>query len=162
MASFFFTRAPRRSATALQEQASTAEDRPRRLYRLVEDGSAEADDFLRERMAALRAERDAAKAALDRAVRGGNVPASRMDPAMLVRFGQMMRERLTTGEIPFRRTQLASILDRIKIDARAIRIVGRKDVLEQAVIAGDALSPGVRSFVRGWRPRQESNLRPTA
>ena len=147
--------------TAPQEPVSTAEDRLRRLYRLVEDGSAEADDLLRDRMAAIRAERDAAKAALDRAV-SGKVPASGMDPAMLVRFGQMMRERLTTGEIPFRRAQLASILDRIEIDARAIRIVGRKDVLEQAVIAGDALSPGVRSFVRGWRPRQDSNLRPSA
>ena len=145
---------------ALQEQVSTAEDRLRRLYRLVEDGSAEADDLLRERMAALRAERDAAKAALDRAV-SGKVPASRMDPAMLVRFGQMMRERLTTGEITFRRTQLASILDRIEIDEHAIRIVGRKDILEQAVIAGGPAMPAVRRFVPSWRPRQDSNLRPT-
>ena len=144
---------------ALQEQVSTAEDRLRRLYRLVEDGSSEADDLLRERIAAIRSERDAAKAALDRAV-SGKVPASAMDPAMLVRFGQVMRERLTTGEITFRRTQLASFLDRIEIDEHAIRIVGRKDILEQAVIAGGALSPGVRSFVRGWRSRQDSNLRP--
>ena len=144
---------------ALQEQVSTAEDRLRRLYRLVEDGSAEADDLLRERMAALRAERDAAKAALDRAV-SGKVPASRMDPAMLVRFGQMMRERLTTGEITFRRTQLASILDRIEIDEHAIRIVGRKDILEQAVIAGGPAMPAVRRFVPSWRSRQDSNLRP--
>ena len=144
---------------ALEEQVSTIEDRLRRLYRLVEDGSAEADDLLRERMAALRAERDAAKAALDRAV-SGKVPASRMDPAMLVRFGQMMRERLTTGEIPFRRTQLASIVDRIEVDEHAVRIVGRKDVLEQAVIAGGAATPAVRSFVPGWRSRQDSNLRP--
>lgn len=75
---------------------------------------------------------------------------------MLVRFGQMMRERLTTGEISFRRTQLASILDRIEIDEHAIRIVGRKGVLKQAVIAGDATASWVRSFVPGWRPRQES------
>jgi site-specific DNA recombinase len=145
---------------ALQEQVSTAEERLRRLYRLVEDGSAKADDLLRERMAAIRAERDAAKAARERAV-SGKVPATAFDTAVLVRFGQVMRERLTTGEIPFRRTQLASFLDRIEIDERAIRIVGRKDILEQAIIAGGAWSPGVRSFVRGWRPRQDSNLRPT-
>jgi hypothetical protein len=47
-----------------------------------------------------------------------------------------MRERLTTGEIPFPRTQLASILDRIEIDEHAIRIEGRKYVLEQSIIAG--------------------------
>jgi site-specific DNA recombinase len=147
-------------AADFAQRIGALEDRLRRLYRLVEDGSAEADDLLRERMAALRAERDAAKAALDRAV-SGKVPASRMDPAMLVRFGQMMRERLTTGEIPFRRTQLASIVDRIEVDEHAVRIVGRKDVLEQAVIAGGAATPAVRSFVPGWRPRQDSNLRPT-
>src|SRR5690606_40424975 len=66
--------------------------RLRRLYRLVEEGSAEADDLLKERMAAIRAERDAAKAALDRAV-SGKVPGSGLDPATLVRFGQRSEER---------------------------------------------------------------------
>jgi hypothetical protein len=41
---------------------------------------------------------------------------------------------------------------------REIRIVGRKDVLEQAVLAKGALVPGVRSFVRKWRTRHDSNV----
>jgi hypothetical protein len=46
------------------------------------------------------------------------------------------------------------------LDDREIRIVGRKGVLEQAVLAkGDPL-PGVRSFVRSWRAGKDSNPRP--
>ena len=69
-----------------------------------------------------------------------------------------MREKLTTGEVPFRKAYLGSIVDRVEVDDHAIRIVGRKDVLEQAVLAnGDSAAP-VRSFVRKWRTRQDSNL----
>ena len=144
---------------ALQEQVAATEDRLRRLYRLVEDGNAEADDLLRERMASIRAERDVAKAALERAV-SGRVPTIALDRGKLMRFRQLMSERLTTGDVPFRRAQLASFLDRIEIDDREIRIVGRKDVLEQAVIDGGTASSGVRSFVRSWRAGKDSNPRP--
>lgn len=63
-----------------------------------------------------------------------------------------MREKLTTGEVPFRKAYMASIVDCIEIDDGEIRIVGRKDVLEQAVQANGAPVPGVRSFVRNWHP----------
>jgi site-specific DNA recombinase len=69
------------------------------------------------------------------------------------RFGQIMREKLTTGEVPFRKAYLGAIVDRIEIDDHQIRIVGRKDVLEQAVLANGQPVPGVRSFVRKWRRR---------
>jgi hypothetical protein len=51
-----------------------------------------------------------------------------------------------------------AIIDRVEVDDREIRIVGRKDVLEQAVLASGDPAPGVRSFVRRWRTRQDSNL----
>lgn len=46
---------------------------------------------------------------------------------------------------------MAAIIDRVEVDDRQIRIVGRKDVLEQAVLANGAVTLGVRSFVRKWR-----------
>jgi site-specific DNA recombinase len=52
---------------ALQQQVANAEDKLARLYRLVEDGLTDLDDVLRDRLAALKAERDRAKAALERA-----------------------------------------------------------------------------------------------
>jgi site-specific DNA recombinase len=68
-----------------------------------------------------------------------------------------MREKLTTGEVPFRKAYLGSIVDRIEVDDTVIRIVGRKDVLEQAVLANGGPVPRVRSFVRKWRSLRESN-----
>ena len=68
-----------------------------------------------------------------------------------------MREKLTTGVVPFRKAYLGSIVDRIEVDDREIRIVGPRDVLEQAVLSNDGPVPGVRSFVRKWRSLGESN-----
>jgi site-specific DNA recombinase len=83
-----------------------------------------------------------------------------ISPSVVERFGQTMREKLTTGDVPFRKAYLRSIVDRIEVDDREIRIVGRKDVLEQAVLADRSPAPGVRSFVAKWRTGQDSNPRP--
>ncbi len=79
-------------------------------------------------------------------------------PVMVERFGKTMREKLTTGEVPFRNACLGSIVDRNEVDDGEFRILGRKDVLEQAVLANGGPVPGVRRFVRNWRTRQDSNL----
>lgn len=54
----------------LEKEAFEADERLRRLYALVEEGSAAADDVLQERITALRADRDRARAALERAQAG--------------------------------------------------------------------------------------------
>lgn len=68
-----------------------------------------------------------------------------------------MRERLTTGDVPFRKAYLGAIIDRVEVDDGQIRICGRKEVLEQAVLANGTPVPGVRSFVCRWRSQGESN-----
>ena len=45
-------------------------------------------------------------------------------------------------------------------DALVAPLVGRKDVLEQAVLANGTPVPGVRSLVRKWRTGEDSNSRP--
>ncbi|KAB2851012.1 MAG: AraC family transcriptional regulator [Hyphomicrobiaceae bacterium] len=45
-----------------------------------------------------------------------------------------------------------SIIDRIEVDQGMIRIMGRKDVLEQAVAGGGQLTPGVRTCTRSGAP----------
>jgi hypothetical protein len=47
-----------------------------------------------------------------------------------------------------------SIVERVEVDDGESRIVGRKDVLEQAVLTNGPV-PGVRSLVRKWRTRKE-------
>ena len=78
-------------------------------------------------------------------------------PEKVVEFGKLMRERLTTGDVPFRKAYLGATIDRMEVDDRQIRICGRKEVLEQAVLANAAPIPGVRNFVRRWRSLRESN-----
>jgi site-specific DNA recombinase len=133
-----------------------ADERLRRVYKAMEDGIAEMDDLLRDRIPALKADRDRVRSALAR-VRSGLRPAVDISPIVVERFGQAMRDKLTTGEVPLRKAYLGVIVDRVEVDDRQIRIVGRKDVLEQAVLANGGPVPGVHSFVRKWRSLRESN-----
>ena len=142
--------------SALEARAAEADDRLRRLYKMVEDGFADMDDILKDRITALKADRDTTRAALDRAT-GINRPSVALDPAKVAAFGKLMRDRLTIGGIPFRKAYLGAIIDRVEVDDHQIRILGRKDVLEQAVMANCGPVPGVRSFVRRWRPVRGSN-----
>jgi site-specific DNA recombinase len=73
-----------------------------------------------------------------------------------------MRERLTTGAVQFRKAYIGSLVDRIEVDDVEVRIMGRKEVLEQAIRASLTTPPMVHSFVPNWRSRQGSNLRPPA
>ena len=125
----------------------------RRLYRLIEDGVAELDGPLKERIGGLRSGREAAAAALDR-LKAGSRDSIRLTPELVWQFSTSMREHLTSGDIAFRKAYLGSLVDRVEVDDREIRICGRKDVLEQLVTggakpAGVARRP-VRSFVPDW------------
>ena len=58
-----------------------------------------------------------------------------------------MRENLTTGDVPFRKAYLGSLIDRIEVGKGEVRIVGRKEMLERAVLASRQGQAGVHSFV---------------
>ncbi len=150
-----------RRITALACEAEDAEERLRRLYRLVEDGLAQMDEILKDRIASLKAAQAAATAALDRA-RSATRAADDVSPLAVDRFAKVMRERLTTGEVPFRKAYIGSLIDRIEVDDAEVRIMGRKEILEQAIRSSETTPPVVHSFVANWRSRQDSNLRPSA
>ncbi len=145
-------------ATRLQTEVTEAEDKLRRLCKLVEDGLAELDDILKERIAALKLARGNAKAALDRMCASKSNVA--IDPALVERFGRLMRESITTGDIPFRKTYIRSVVDRVEIGDNVIRIMGDKTRLEKAVTGKPDTTPSVRSFARDWRDLRESNPSP--
>jgi hypothetical protein len=140
----------------LQARADEADERLQRLYKMVEDGVAQMDDLLKDRIAALKADRETAHAALDRA-RGTNRGPIVIPSEKIAAFGELMRERLTAGEIPFRKAYLGAIIDHIEVDDQQVRIHGRKEVLEQAVASGGAVPPGVRTFVPEWRAGQDKS-----
>lgn len=133
----------------LQREVSEAEDKLKRLYRMVEDGIGEMDDILKERIANLKIDRERAQAALDR-IRATAAPAIDLPPEVIERFGRTMRENIATGDTPFRKAYVRSVIDRIEVDDGVIRIVGDKTTLEQAVGGKGFAASGVRSFARKW------------
>jgi site-specific DNA recombinase len=142
----------------LQREVTDAEDKLKRLYRLVEDGLTDLDDVLKDRLSSLKADRDRAKAALE-ATKSQIAPAIHIDPALIERFGRNMREKFTAGSVPFRKAYLQSLIDTVKVDDNQIRVKGSKEVLERAVLAGQAAEPGSQMSTR-WRARRDSNSRP--
>jgi site-specific DNA recombinase len=113
---------------------SDADDRLKRLYRLIEEGVTDADEVLKDRLNELKADRDRAKAALERA-KEHSAPQGHIDPALIERFGRTLCENFRNGSVPFRKAYLQSLIDVIEIDDRQIRIKGRKELLEKAVLA---------------------------
>jgi hypothetical protein len=96
----------------------------------------------------LKSKREQAVAALDRAREQAGV-ATKIDPAKIDAFARLIKEKLNV-----RRSYIRSIVDGVEVDDDAIRIVGRRDVL-QAVIADKNSDDGrVRGFVRKWRASQ--------
>jgi site-specific DNA recombinase len=72
----------------------------------------------------------------------------------------VMRSNVIAGDTRFRRAYIRAVIDQVEVDDHEIRIIGRKTVLERLVMGGGAAPAGVPSFVRKWRPRKDSNLRP--
>jgi site-specific DNA recombinase len=147
----------------LQREATDAENKLKRLYRMVEDGIAEMDDILKERIASLRSDRERAQAALDR-IRVQVVPSQNISPEIVERFGRQMRENIRCGDVPFRKAYLRSVIERVEVDDAIIRIVGDTATLEQVIAdhAGSAATDtsssfGVRRSVRKWCTRLDSN-----
>jgi hypothetical protein len=86
-------------------------------------------------------------------------PQVKIDPALIERFGRMMREHFTTGSVPFRKAYLQSLITAIEVDDTQIRIKGSKDLLEKAVLAGQNGPAACSQMSTSWRARRDSNYR---
>ena len=143
---------------ALRREIDPAGEKPKRLYRMVEEGVTDLDEILRERLASYKKEREQATAALDR-IQVAERPPTVISPEMLERFVRLMRENVTTCETLFRKAWLQAIVDRVEVGADVIRIIGGKADLEAAKIEGRSTAAlSVCSSVRKWRARKDSNL----
>ncbi|WP_461331257.1 recombinase family protein [Bradyrhizobium elkanii] len=144
--------------TALRAKLTDAEGRLGRLYAAIESGIADPTDAtLKERVAAVKTERDIAQVAFDRAVAEMR-PSARITEEKIAAFTQTMRANVLSGDTPFRRAYIRSVIDQVEVDDAEIRIIGRRTVLERLVMGGGAAPAGVPSFVRKWRTRHDSNV----
>jgi site-specific DNA recombinase len=138
---------------ALQKELTDADERLRRLYRSIEDGIVELDEILRERTAALKSQRERAKAALDHA-RAQCGTAAAIDAHKIDAFARLMNDKLGAADTNTRKAYIRSIIDAVEVDDRAIRIVGSKDILQAAIAGKQTENGNVRGFVRKWRAIQ--------
>ena len=141
---------------ALQREMTNAEEKLKRLYRLVEDGLTDLDEVLKDRLNTLKADRDRAQAALERA-KEHLAPQIRIEPALIERFGRMMQEHFTTGSVPFRKAYLQSLITVVEVDDKYIRIKGSKDLLEKTVLASQNGPTGGSQMSTKWRSLGDSN-----
>ena len=146
--------------TAIKAKLTDAESRLARLYAAIESGVADpTDKTLKDRVATVKTERDIAQTAHDRAL-AETSPRARITPDMIAASVEVMRNNILTGDTPFRRAYIRSVIDQVEVDDAEIRIVGRRSVLERLVMGGGATPAGVPSFGPKWLPEQDSNLRP--
>ena len=145
---------------SLDSQVAQAKDKLARLYRAIEEGVVELDDDLKARIVALKDERDIAVASLERIAQQA-VARNDITPDRIEAFAELMRQKLDDGDVQARRSYLRSVISNIEVDDDRIRITGDKASLAE-VIAGRAVGPAnVSSFVRKWRARNDSNVRPS-
>ncbi len=116
---------------------------------------------LRDRLVALRSQ----KAELDRdaARLQGNLQTGQLElsPEKLKTLSIEMRRRLAEGPPDLRQAYMRLLLDTVTVDHHSIRLDGSPAILEKLASRGlSKSSPEVLSFVREWRPREDSNLRP--
>ncbi len=83
----------------LAASAADADERLRRLYKMVENGLADMDDILKDRITALKAERERAQSALTLA-QGTNQVAIAVDDRKIAAFSKSMREQLHRKRSP--------------------------------------------------------------
>jgi site-specific DNA recombinase len=133
-----------------------------RLLGLVESGAMEPDaPELRHRLVALRLQ----KAELDRDIARlhDNLQTGQLElsPEKLQTLSMEMRHRLAEGPPELRQAYMKLLLEAVTVDHHTVRLEGSPAVLEKLASRGlSKSSPEVLSFVREWRPREDSNLRP--
>jgi hypothetical protein len=108
--------------TALRAKISDAESRLGRLYAAIESGVADLNaQTFKDRVAAVKTERDLAQIAHDRAVVETN-PRARITDEKIAKFVETMRSNVLTGDTPFRRAYIRSVIDQVEVDDDEIRI----------------------------------------
>jgi hypothetical protein len=75
-----------------------------------------------------------------------------IDAQAIERFGSLMRENIASGPIPFRKAYIRSVVERVEVDDGAIRIVGDRATLENAIAGGQNANPDVRSLYASGAP----------
>jgi site-specific DNA recombinase len=132
-----------------------------RLLELVEKGLMEAEDgALRERLVALKLQRDEIAKEIADLQRRLTEAAPAITPEKIAKVSAMLRDKLDNGPAELRQAYARLLMDEVRVSYDEIHISGSKAVLARCASSSDGLgeaAPAVLSFVREWRARRDSN-----
>ncbi|SFF59099.1 Recombinase zinc beta ribbon domain-containing protein [Aureimonas phyllosphaerae] len=144
------------STEILRCEAELADARMRvdRLMGLAGRGMADLDDpEFAERMRSAQRDLNIALAGVDRIRRriGSQVEIT---PERVVAFANFMRDRIRNGDVPFRKSYLRSVVNRVIVDDERLIITGWKNVLREQVMIDDRKDTKVPIGIQEWRASQ--------
>ena len=84
----------------------------------------------------------------------------RITPAIIARFGDLLRRKLHEPDGRTRKEYIHLLVDRVEVGDREVRITGRNAMLERAIMASQTPGAAVPKAERKWRARRDSNPRP--
>jgi site-specific DNA recombinase len=144
----------------LKSEIKAKDEKLNRLYRAIEDGIVETDAQLRDRIKALKNERDLAQTSLDRIVEQSK-NRSTLTPERIQAFTKLMHDKLENGDVQARKAYLRAVISEIRVDDDKVSIIGDKATLSAVIAGQNGSHPNVSGFVRKWRARNDSNVRPS-
>ena len=146
--------------SVLKSEIKAKDEKLNRLYRAIEDGIVEADDQLRDRIKALKNERDMAQASFDRIAEQSR-DRSTLTPERIKAFTKLMHDKLENGDVQARKAYLRVVISEIRVDDDKVSIIGDKATLSAVIAGQNGTNTNVSGFVRKWRARNDSNVRPS-
>ena len=146
--------------SVLKSEIKAKDEKLNRLYRAIEDGIVETDDQLRDRIKAIKNERDMAQASLDRIAEQSR-DRSTLTPERIKAFTKLMHDKLDNGDVQARKAYLRAVISEIRVDDDKVSIIGDKATLSAVIAGQNGTNTNVSGFVRKWRARNDSNVRPS-
>lgn len=139
----------------LRTKLTQLEGESARVIKLVRAGICSPEDpQIASELSNIRAQRastEADLAVLERQLEAGD---RRITPAIIAAFGQLLDKNLRGSDPKLRREYVQLLVDRVEVGNRQIRILGRNDMLERAVIASQAPKALVPKAERKWCTRR--------
>ena len=146
--------------SVLKSEIKAKDEKLNRLYRAIEDGIVETDDQLRDRIKAIKNERDMAQASLDRIAEQSR-DRSTLTPERIQAFTKFIHDKLDNGDVQARKAYLRAVISEIRVDDDKVSIIGDKATLSAVIAGQNGTNANVSGFVRKWRARNDSNVRPS-
>jgi DNA invertase Pin-like site-specific DNA recombinase len=148
-------------AKELRNSVRTIEDKIRRLYEALAEGTVTDTDIFRQTLSGLERDREEHLRLVSSLEQRRVVPSHLLNRKKLERFAAAMSCKFHAKDNSLRKAYVRQFVDRIEVDDGEVRIFGSKAALAKAVAHPDsALTTGVPNFERGWWAHKDSNLGP--